>query len=177
MYETLEKYPDTKIVYFSTCSMYDPSVNKSLYVAHKLSMETLIQSIASKYLIIRTTNLVGRSDNPNLLMNFFVNKIRSREKFEVWTKAVRNIIDIDNFHEVVCGHIGEENKVLNIFNSNSYPVPGIVKAIERHLKIRAITKEVERGSDFVIKGIGLKFNEGDYLGFLLQKYYPVYVKT
>lgn len=177
MYATLEKYPDAKIVYFSTCSIYDPSVNKSLYVAHKLSMETLIQSIADKYLIIRTTNLVGRSDSPHMIMNFLTTKIRNGTQFECWTKAVRNILDIDNFYDFVVENIAQENKVLNVFNANSYPVVGIIRAIERHYKRRAITKEIDKGSDFVIKGIGLKMEGGDYLGFLLNKYYPVYATT
>lgn len=173
MYETIEKYPGAKVVYFGTCSIYDPSVNQSLYIRHKLFMEALIQRIADSYLIIRATNLVGHSTNPHLIMNFLTSKIRNHEPFDYWVNSVRNILDIDNFYEAVVQRMDKNNETINICNSQSYPILGIIQAIERHYKKRAITIEKDKGSDFQIKGIGLKIQSDDYLGFLLNKYYPI----
>lgn len=173
LYQTIEKYPDAKIVYFSTCSIYDPSVNKSLYVSHKLLMEDIIKKVVDSYLIIRATNLVGHSANPHLIMNFLTNKIKNHEQFECWVNSVRNILDMDNFYDAVIQQIDKTNQSINICNSQSYPIKGIIQAIERHYKKRAITIEKDKGSDFQIKGIGLKIQSDDYLGFLLNKYYPV----
>ena len=40
--DTILKNPGKLLIYFSTCSVYDDSVNKTPYVIHKVKMENLI---------------------------------------------------------------------------------------------------------------------------------------
>ena len=41
LYSVIQKNLDKTIVYFSTCSIYDDSVNSSEYVKHKILMEKM----------------------------------------------------------------------------------------------------------------------------------------
>src|SRR5690606_20766753 len=56
---TLNTYSDKKIIYFSTCSICDPSKKESPYVLHKLAMEQLIEEHAESYIVLRIGNVVG----------------------------------------------------------------------------------------------------------------------
>ena len=64
------------LVYFSTCSIFDPTLQDSKYIQHKLAMESLIEK-NDKHLIVRLPNVVGKIGNPNTMYNFFINQIRS----------------------------------------------------------------------------------------------------
>jgi nucleoside-diphosphate-sugar epimerase len=64
-----------KIVYFSTCSIEDPSLENSPYILHKLEMEELVKGV-NDYLIFRLPQLAGKTDNPNTLLNFLYRKIK-----------------------------------------------------------------------------------------------------
>ena len=41
--ETLRQHPQATLVYFGTCSVYDPERSSTPYVRHKLEMESLIE--------------------------------------------------------------------------------------------------------------------------------------
>ena len=92
--QTLDNGRDkfTRIVYFSTCSISDPYVEKSCYVTHKLAMENLIAQNSNNHLIVRLPQLAGFTQNPHTLLNFIDTKIRKREPFVIWERAVRNVI-------------------------------------------------------------------------------------
>ena len=53
-------HPSSKIVYFSSCSVLDPSLMTSSYVIYKKSIEALIQKLAPNYLIVRLPQVVSR---------------------------------------------------------------------------------------------------------------------
>ena len=89
---TIANNPDKLCVYFSTCSIYDSSKNNSPYVLHKLKMEEFVKENASKYLILRVSNAVGKGGNPNLLMNYLIRSVENNETINVHTKATRNLI-------------------------------------------------------------------------------------
>jgi nucleoside-diphosphate-sugar epimerase len=80
------------VIYFSTCSIFDSTLQASRYINHKLEMESLIAK-NDNYLIIRLPNVVGKTGNPNTMFNFFVNQIITGKKIEVMNKASRYIID------------------------------------------------------------------------------------
>src|SRR5690606_38120158 len=79
-----------KLVYFSTCSIDDPSASHiSHYVRHKIEMESLIRK-SNSYLICRLPQVVGKSDNLNTLINYLFHCINTGAHFEVWKNATRN---------------------------------------------------------------------------------------
>src|SRR6267154_2643114 len=91
---SIQQYPDKSIVYFSTCSLYDPDERGSAYVQHKIKIEDIIQSSAKQYHIFRVSNLAGIYANPNTVLNFFLYHVQHGINFDLWTNACRNIIDI-----------------------------------------------------------------------------------
>ena len=62
---------DQTLLYFSTCSIKDPSRNKNFYVKHKLDIENFIKENCKKYLIVRLPEVIGKNTNTNTLANFF----------------------------------------------------------------------------------------------------------
>src|SRR5215470_13061079 len=70
--ETIDTNKQKILVYFSTCSLYDPEEKNSPYIIHKKQVEDIIQSHCNQFLIFRVSNLVGKSNNPNTVLNFFV---------------------------------------------------------------------------------------------------------
>jgi nucleoside-diphosphate-sugar epimerase len=181
--QEMGKYPEATVIYFSTCSVYDPSLQQSPYVLHKLKMEDLIKNIAASYLIFRVSNPVGFTNNHHTLINYFVEKIRSRKTFQIWQYASRNIIDVDDMRQI-CECIMEDetwlNKIVNVANPVNYPVQQIVEMIEQHFNIRGDHQLVEKGNSPLIdtsdiqpyySRLHIDFGN-DYLDRLLHKYYP-----
>jgi nucleoside-diphosphate-sugar epimerase len=171
-------------VYFSTCSIYDPSLQNSLYVNHKLRMEELIQQHAVSYMIFRVSNPVGITSNQHTVLNFFAEHIRKGSFFELWKYASRNLIDIDDMF-ALCQHIIQNginpNSIINIANPVNYPVTSIVEAIEKHFGCTGNYALLEKGNSPLIDTSSIQplfsllhliFNP-DYPAMLLQKYFPV----
>lgn len=170
------------LVYFSTCSIYDELLKGSPYINHKLQMEKVIKSSGNSYLIFRLSNPVGKTDNPHILINFFVNCIESGKKFDLWRGSFRNILDIDDV-VALCSHFISENAftnhVINVANPVSYSVEEIVYTLEKVLKKKAIYDLKDRRSipridtTAVMQAadkLRLHFDE-NYLNLALAKYF------
>lgn len=179
---TVEKYREKILVYFSTCSIYDPGEKESRYVFHKKEVESIIQSHCHRYYIFRVSNLVGYSGNPNTVLNFFVYHILNGINFDLWIGATRNLIDIDDMYKIV-DHILKQgifcNRIINIANPRNYTTKEIIKTIETLLDARANYIPIQKGSPFDIdislispisKQLSIRF-EKDYLINLLRKYH------
>ena len=134
--QTIQNNPHTTFVYFSTCSIYDPSLQQAAYVLHKLQMEQLIKNNAAAYLIFRVSNPVGLTNNYHTVLNYFVEHISSQTFFTVWQYASRNLVDIDDMYQL-CNHIMQQglwlNKIINIANPVNYPVTAIIQYIETYI--------------------------------------------
>ncbi len=182
--ECIEQHPDKIIIYFSTCSIYDPDEKHSIYVQNKLVIENIIQTTARQYFIFRVSNVAGRSTNPNTLLNYFHYHINNGINFDLWMNACRNIIDIDDVY-FIAHQLMKNNppspEPINIASPFSYPVKEIVLAIESFLDTKSNYVEVNKGSCFEIdlSDIHLilgksptKFGTG-YLARLLTKYFKV----
>jgi nucleoside-diphosphate-sugar epimerase len=179
-----QDHSERTLVYFSTCSIYDPSVNSNPYVQHKLAMEKLVAAHPSFH-IFRISNLVGRTTNPHTLLNFIASHIKSGTFFHMWKHAARNVIDLEDAASL-CKYILKRglyrNAVINIANPFNYSVPEIVAALEAILGKSGHYDLVNRGGELVIstkeiqpviKELGLDFEPG-YLGRTIQKYYSGY---
>jgi nucleoside-diphosphate-sugar epimerase len=172
-----------KLVYISTCSAEDPSRNQNPYVKNKLYIEKILSNSFDNFLIIRFPEVVGKNSNNTTLINFFYNNIKSKKKFEIWTKAKRNIIDIEDAVFLTLNFLENSNlnnTTINIANPFSYNVQDIVKNIESLINIKASYKLIDAGSDdwnIDISKISetIKNNKNifgkNYLYKILKKYY------
>jgi hypothetical protein len=174
---------EKKIVYFSTCSIEDPSLEKSPYILHKLQMEELVKGV-NDYLIFRLPQLAGKTDNPNTLLNFLYRKINNQEFFEIYAKASRNIVDIDDIKSIA-SYIINGNQTKNNIENLAQPiyinVTELVNLFENILSKKALYKVEDNGSVYHVKNtlmlevankLNINFNS-DYMKKILMKYYQV----
>lgn len=168
-------------VYFSTCSVDDPAAVNSPYVQHKIEMERVV-SRHRKFMIIRLPQVAGRTPNPHTLLNYLYARVARSEKFTLWTKATRNIIDIDNAAAIVVQLLNNTQSrqiTVNVANSINYPINEIVAAMEKIVGKRAITDRVDLGAAYeidtsqitsIVRDLGLVFDDR-YLERVMNKYY------
>lgn len=180
--ESAEKYSGKLFVYFSTCSIYDHSMLHSPYVCHKLKMEDVIMKHCKRFMIFRITNPIGYSNNTHTIVNYFIKNIIEKHPFEVWEKASRNIIDLDDMY-LVCNEILQQdmftNSIINIANPKNYSVQYIIQCIEKHFGINGNYSLAAKGGGPIIdtgsvNSLYAAFNihfEEDYLPNLLKKYF------
>ena len=83
-----------KLIYISTCSIFDPNRRASRYIKNKLKIENFIKKRFYNYTIVRYPELIGTCKNKNTLMNFFFNNILSSTKFSAYVNAKRNLLDV-----------------------------------------------------------------------------------
>jgi len=179
---SMKENPGKILVYFSTCSIYDPGEENSKYILHKKQIERLIEEEQKQFHIFRVSNLVGRSSNRNTILNFYVYHILDGVNFDLWTNATRNLIDIDDMYKVA-DHILEKgiarNQVINIANTDNYSTQEIIIAIEGLWKTKANYIPIQKGNAFdidlpvtgpIMKELGIHFGK-NYLTNLLRKYY------
>jgi nucleoside-diphosphate-sugar epimerase len=168
-------------VYFGTCSVYDPEALNTPYVQHKLAMEKLVQS-HPRNLILRLPQVVGETPNPHTLLNYLFARIARSESFTLWSKARRNIIDVNDVAAIARQLVidnSARNVTLNIANTTSYRVTDIVAALERLVGKNAVYTAIDRGSEYPIDvsaivpflgPAGVMFGN-DYLENLIHRYY------
>lgn len=168
-------------IYFSTCSIYDPSALSTPYVQHKLLMEDLVRE-HPRHLIFRLPQLAGKSPNPHTLLNYLHTRVSRGESFQLWANAKRNIIDICDVVAVV-GRVIEDTTAraltTNIANVMNYSMLDIVRAMEVVTGKEAIYIPVQRGSEYaidisaiasIVKSIPIGFDDS-YLLNVIQKYF------
>lgn len=168
-------------VYFGTCSVGDPEARNTPYVQHKLAMEQLVAA-HPRHLIVRLPQVAGKTPNPHTLLNYLYAKIARSEAFSLWKNATRNIIDVDDVAAIVDQLIADKslrNIALNVANPASYPMTGIVGAMEHVVGKLAVYDVVERGSGYPIDistvqpmmdKAKVRFGD-DYLERVIAKYY------
>jgi nucleoside-diphosphate-sugar epimerase len=180
--ENIEKYKDKTLVYFSTCSIYDPGEINSAYILHKLKTEEFIRQNTSSFYIFRVSNLVGKSTNQNTVLNFFYFHMKNKINFDLWDNSTRNLIDIDDMFRIVDYILQRKlfcNQIINVANPKSYKVKDIISALETTLGLKANYISIAKGSNFsidisliapIIRQLNLQFGE-NYLNRLIKKYY------
>lgn len=179
--QTIEKYPQSLLVYFGTCSVKDSSLKETAYVQHKLAMEELIVQSASRYLICRLSNIVGKGGNKKTVFNYFYEQVYNNASFTLWQNSYRNILDIDDAYAIVDHLIRKKvsNKIVNVAAPVSSSVKQIVKSIENFLDKKGNYISENKGSHFeidtsfitkTIQDLELQFDEY-YLQNILNKYY------
>jgi nucleoside-diphosphate-sugar epimerase len=169
-----------RLIYFSTCSIDNPSLSPTPYVTHKIKMEKHLLSNRSNT-VIRLPQVVGRSRNGVTLMNFLAKKILSQEPYQIQSNAIRNIIDVDDVCSVT-KYILEKDRLGVVHNCcmpGSFKVIEIVRELELVLNMKSqhtvIPSEIViyQPSKMILQAISdgrLKFSN-KYLSETILKYY------
>jgi nucleoside-diphosphate-sugar epimerase len=169
------------LVYFSSCSILDRSLQASRYVGHKIEMEKMVLSHPAN-VVFRLPQVIGFSPNPNTLTNYFFNKIMMEERLEIWKYACRNFIDIEDVVKIACRLLTRPDtfgKVINVASNKSTTMLEVKHAFERVLARKIQCALTEKGcwynidtSDMlpVAEELGIAFDE-NYLDRLIGKYY------
>jgi nucleoside-diphosphate-sugar epimerase len=125
---------------------------------------------------------VGRSANPNTVLNYFYYHLAKGLNFDLWVNAWRNLLDVDDMFEIVNELLQQKEnsrEIINIANTESYNVRTIVSEMERVLGLEGNYVPIERGQAFdidvrriepVIQKLGINFDHS-YLTRLIEKYY------
>lgn len=175
---TVEKFPNKKLIYFSTCSIYDLSKVESPYVMHKLKVEEIISKICPQYTIFRVGNAVGSGGNPNTLINFLENSIRNGQMISLHNKARRVLIGVNDIANLVSQNLESfENKIVNVVYPHQFQLIEVVSTLEKHLQLRAKYELVDEGSayDMEFDEIMRSYFQGISPEEYLQKLYTTYL--
>ena len=87
--QTLASHREHLVLYFGTCSVYDPDRCDTPYVRHKLAMEELIAASPNPWMTLRLPLAIGPGHRGNTLANFLYERIVRGESFDVWAGATR----------------------------------------------------------------------------------------
>lgn len=171
----------TRLVYFSSCGLAGGDAIGSPYMRHKQRMESLALQ-AEGTIVLRLPQVVGKIGNPHTLMNYLHRKIASGEHFEVWSRAERNVIDVDDVALIGRELLRDsrlESMVINIAAEQSSPMINIVKAMEFALGKKGNYAQVAKGlplridsslAVMVADRLGINLRD-DYLERTIAKYY------
>ena len=176
-----ESIGERKLIYISTCSIFDPSRRTSKYIKNKLKIENYIKNQFYDYTIVRYPELIGVCKNKNTLINFFFNNISSSIKFTAYINAKRNLLDVEDALSLTFYFLKQNKyKEINIANNKYYNVLNIIKNIENTVEIPAIyfvkkNKFVDWKiksylSNDVLRSLKIKFDK-KYLSRTIQKYF------
>lgn len=175
-------HTSTCLVYFSTISVYDSSMENTLYVQHKKRVEELIKSTCTNYLIFRIPIVVGESNNPHTLINTLVNQMKRGETLKVFKRASRCLMDIDDIVKITTQIIldqAQRNAIWNICFDNNTNIEKIIAYLEDAVGIIAKKEYIDRGGsysvpneDFLTYLQSINYTlPDDYLQQILKKYY------
>ena len=167
--EALQKHG--MFIYISTCSVEDKP-----YTHHKRAMEELVKARGG-YLILRLPIVAGRTTNPHTLLNFLADKVKRGEEFDLYMRARRNVIDVQDVVAVADWLVKDSalNETVNVAAPQDYSVDEIVRVFERLYGRHAHCIQVQAGDapriDVTrIADAPVDFS-GDYLERTLRRYY------
>lgn len=168
------------LVYFSTCSIYDPDVVSTPYVRHKLSIEKMVRDMVANYSLFRLPQVVGNTANSTTLVSFLYNSIVTQQPIDIWDKAYRYIIDADDVARIVSYAVDNEmfrNSTVNVASRPSL-VADLVKILEEITGKKAVCTHRKKGRDYsidttdikpILEQLKIEFGP-EYLMSVLSKY-------
>lgn len=170
-----------RIVYFGSCAVGNPAERQTPYLQHKARMEARILA-DPRGQVFRLPQVVGAGGNPHTLTNFLRTRIESGESFDVWARAERNLIDIEDVAVLgthVLRHPSDYPAMMSLADIQSTNMLDIVRSMERVLDRQGNYRIIDQGVTFPIDtrdcqraalSCGIPLGMG-YLGRLLGKYY------
>ncbi|MFM2010699.1 MAG: hypothetical protein RLZZ479_1090, partial [Bacteroidota bacterium] len=165
------EYLGRKIIYFSTCSIYDPTLQDSMYVQHKLRVERMLTDHGS--LVVRLPQVVGHGGNGLTLANYLYDCIKNKHRFVLQVDAVRNLIDIEDVVNFVSTPAlsNISGCVINLANPFSISVVDLVAIIENAVGISAVFDKISGGSFYDIPLHETERLIDDYKSYFEGSYY------
>jgi nucleoside-diphosphate-sugar epimerase len=169
-----------RLIYFSTSSIFDPNLESSSYIKHKLHIESFIEGHFNEYIIYRLPNVVGKTKNKNTLINNFADAILTGTSVKLFKNSTRYIIDVDDVVNYVLLTKNTSNCIINLNFNINYSITKIWKEIELVLEKKGKALVIDQGSKYKIDNSLLisklgnieipELNEVFYLRKTLQKY-------
>ncbi len=168
-----------KIVYFGSCA--SRSDHESAYMRHKHRMEALVASTPFG-LVLRLPQVVGLTQNPHTLTNFLYDRISTGKRFVLWSRAQRNLLDVDDLVPIASLIIDDtslRSRKYDIASRISHPMPEVAMMFERVLSLTAHYNSVYRGDALRIEAdlawaiaedIGIDLGQS-YSESVIRKYY------
>ena len=104
--EMIDKYPNLKLIYFSSIFC---GLKFDRYYTHKMKMESLIIKNSKDFLIFRLPQVIGNGGNNKNLFNFFIDSIRNDKVLKIKKNTQRSLIDIDDVFKIVFYCINKSN--------------------------------------------------------------------
>jgi len=127
----------TRLIYFSTISIYDPDLKDNLYINHKRKIESIIRESSNDYLIFRLPILVGHTKNPFTLCNHIANQINSNKPIKIFKNACRYLIDVDDLSLILPIFIENKsyiNITIDVNYNNQITMENLVAIFENLLR-------------------------------------------
>lgn len=137
------------VVYISSYSIDDRNeAANSPYLQHKKRMEMLVKSIAESYIIVRTSNVVGRSRQAGNLMNFIYQNLIGEKPFDIWTETDRNLIDVEHLALMAgaCVEQGLLDRTIYLLGPVDTPILEITQLFETALGVKGRYNLVRKGT-------------------------------
>lgn len=135
----LAKKLNQPIIYFSTIAD-----TKLPYAIHKKNCEKIIHQSKIQHCIIRCPQLIGHYLNDYHLVGYFRHQILNHLKFQVFTKAERNILNVEclaNFIKLWTAN--PKYDTVNLGGEKNIKVIELVSLIEQQVNIEANYERVE----------------------------------
>lgn len=141
-----------KLIYFSTCSVFDKTLVNSPYVLHKLNMEQIISKNFKNYIILRLPTLVGISNNSHIFFNYFKEKLKKDESITVFKYASRYLLAAEDLRRIIAIllRVNKYHFTLNVAFNNKASVVNIVELLKELLKSDSELIIENKGDDLVI---------------------------
>lgn len=176
---TIKEFENKKIIYFSTCSMYDTYFGYNAYTQHKLNMEEIIRDLCHSYIIFRLPQVLGMN-NKHQLIGFLQDKITNNKIFNLYD-IERNIIDNSDIRKIVfyiLKHNLFKDQIVNIANPNNIRVLELVRIFEQIYNVEAKYEIIDKPGNFRIDTSQidliieeLNLFEYNYIENRIRKYY------
>jgi nucleoside-diphosphate-sugar epimerase len=173
-----------KLIYFSTISVYDPSLSNTKYITHKKKIECLIKSREKNFIIFRLPILLGKTENKHTLTNFLFNKIINNEEILVYKNACRYLLDIDDVVKTLTPAIHAnqfDNQIINVNINNQIKINELLNIFSRITNKEIKIKYIDKGGCYqpdnmsyinYLNEINYSFPD-NYNEKIIQKYYSL----
>ena len=152
--ELIESFFETKsvFIYFSTCSIFDPSLSNSSYIQHKLYIEKIIEEKFDNYLILRLPCLIGLTNNPHTFFNYFFHSISESLPVNIEKNSSRYFLDVEDIEPIVKCLVKKRhfNRTINVAFDNRISVIDAIRIMEKYMKKTAVSHVIEKGAYYTI---------------------------
>lgn len=179
--QAMAAHRDALVLYFGTCSVYDPDRRETPYVRHKLAMEELIATAPNPWMVLRLPLAIGPGHRGNALANYLYERIQRGEPFDVWAGATRYPVDVTDTFRIASRLLADRafwRRRINVA-LRAYRVMDFVAIFERIVAKRGHFNLLDKGRPYEVHCPELASLAGElqpdmsegYLEKVLRKYF------